>query len=71
AEWKEKVASVMNQLYDTARAMRGEVSGEHGIGHAKKAFLRESVGERQMQLMRGIKAVFDPNGILNPGKVVG
>ena len=71
AEWKEKVASVMHQLYDTAREMRGEVSGEHGIGHAKKAFLRDSVGERQVQLMRGIKAAFDPNGILNPGKVIG
>ena len=70
-EWKEKVSSIMNQLYDLARKMDGEVSGEHGIGHAKKAFLRESVGEKQMQLMRGIKAAFDPNGILNPGKVVG
>ena len=71
AEWKEKVEAVMHQLYDTAREMRGEVSGEHGIGHAKKAFLRDSVGERQVQLMRGIKAAFDPNGILNPGKVIG
>ena len=70
-EWKEKVEAVMHQLYDTAREMRGEVSGEHGIGHAKKAFLRDSVGERQVQLMRGIKAAFDPNGILNPGKVIG
>ncbi len=69
-EWKEKVSSAMRQLYDTARALHGEVSGEHGIGHAKKAFLRESVGDQQMALMRGIKAAFDPNGILNPGKVV-
>ena len=69
-EWKEKVAAVMRALYDAARDLHGEVSGEHGIGHAKKAFLRESVGDRQMDLMRGIKAVFDPNGILNPGKVV-
>ncbi len=69
--WKEKLASVMQQLYDAARALHGEVSGEHGIGHAKKAFLRESVGDRQMELMKGIKAVFDPNGILNPGKVIG
>ena len=69
-EWKEKVASVMEQLYAVARDLRGEVSGEHGIGHAKKEFLRESVGDRQIALMRGIKAAFDPNGILNPGKVV-
>ena len=47
----------------------GQVSGEHGIGHAKREFLRESVGETQMKLMRSIKRVFDPNGILNPGKV--
>ena len=68
--WQEKVSTVMQQLYDAARGLNGEVSGEHGIGHAKKAFLRESVGDRQMALMRGIKAAFDPNGILNPGKVV-
>ena len=69
--WKEKVASVMEKLYTAARELKGEVSGEHGIGHAKREFLRESVGEKQMELMRGIKRVFDPNGILNPGKVCG
>ena len=69
-EWKKKVAYVMAQLYEKARALHGQVSGEHGIGHAKREFLRESAGERQMDLMRGIKAVFDPNGILNPGKVI-
>ncbi len=69
-EWKEKVYSVMDQLYGAARDMGGEVSGEHGIGHAKKAYLRQSVGDVQMRLMAGIKAAFDPNGILNPGKIV-
>ena len=71
AEWKKTVAGVMEQLYAEARRLGGEVSGEHGIGHAKKAFLRESLGERQIALMRGIKSAFDPNGILNPGKVIG
>ena len=71
AEWKRKVAQVMEELYSAAGEMGGQVSGEHGIGHAKKEYLRQSVGERQMALMRGIKAVFDPNGILNPGKVAG
>ncbi len=68
--WKKAVSDVMNELYASAREMHGEVSGEHGIGHAKRPFLRESLGERQLQLMRGIKATFDPNGILNPGKIV-
>ena len=71
AEWKQAVGQVMKELYDAAREMKGEVSGEHGIGHAKKGFLRESVGDKQVELMRGIKAAFDPNGILNPGKVIG
>ena len=70
ADGKRGVAQVMDELYAAARRMDGEVSGEHGIGHAKRAFLQESVGETQVELMRGIKAAFDPNGILNPGKVV-
>lgn len=70
ADWKRGVAQVMDGLYDAARAMDGEVSGEHGIGHAKRAFLHHSVGEAQVELMRGIKKAFDPNGILNPGKVI-
>ena len=68
-EWKEKVSLVMRSLYDTARELGGLVSGEHGIGHAKREYLRESAGETQMALMRSIKRAFDPNGILNPGKV--
>ncbi|MBR7041333.1 MAG: FAD-binding protein [Clostridia bacterium] len=68
--WKQRLDAVMEQLYAVAAELGGQVSGEHGIGHAKKAFLRESLGDRQLELMRGIKAVFDPNGILNPGKVV-
>ena len=70
ADWKRGVDQVMDELYAAARRMDGEVSGEHGIGHAKRAFLQESVGAVQVELMRGIKAAFDPNGILNPGKVV-
>lgn len=69
-EWKSKVEQVMKALYQYAEELEGEVSGEHGIGHAKREYLRASVGENQMQLMTGIKEVFDPNGILNPGKVI-
>ena len=68
-EWKEKVSSVMRSLYETARELGGLVSGEHGIGHAKREYLRESAGAKQIALMRSIKRAFDPNDILNPGKV--
>ena len=49
--------------------LHGQVSGEHGIGHAKKEYLRESVGDTAIGLMAGIARVFDPKGILNPGKI--
>ena len=68
--WHSTVEQVMERLYAEARLLNGAVSGEHGIGHAKREFLRESVGDTQLRLMRGIKAAFDPNGILNPGKII-
>ncbi len=60
---------VMIASYTKCTELGGAVSGEHGIGHAKKAYLEESVGETAFNLMKGIKAVFDPKGILNPGKI--
>lgn len=68
--WNHVVHEVMDSFYVKAKELNGQVSGEHGIGHAKKRYLEESVGEAQMNLMRGIKRVFDPQGILNPGKIV-
>jgi glycolate oxidase len=68
-DWKERLTAVMAAMYQKARELGGQVSGEHGIGHAKMGFLRESVGATAMQLMQGIKLAFDPGNILNPGKV--
>lgn len=68
-EFLQKTAKVMEAAYAKCAEMDGQVSGEHGIGHAKKRYMRESVGEQAYALMAGIKGVFDPKGILNPGKV--
>ena len=57
-------------MYSKAGEIGGLVSGEHGIGLDKRTYLREALGERQLEIMRGIKKVFDPKGILNPGKVI-
>ena len=59
----------MKESYEKCTELRGQVSGEHGIGHAKKEYLHDSVGDKAIGLMAGIKQVFDPNFILNPGKV--
>lgn len=67
--WKKKLADVFEAMYAKAEEMGGAVSGEHGIGYAKKQYLYEQVGEEQIQLMRGIKRVFDPKGLLNPDKI--
>ncbi len=67
--WKEKLGAVFEKLYSRARELGGQVSGEHGIGFAKKPYLEESLGEGGMALLKRIKQAFDPNGILNPGKV--
>ena len=57
-------------LYAKSRELQGQVSGEHGIGFAKKPFLAQSLSAPIHALMRGIKDVFDPKRILNPHKVV-
>lgn len=67
--WTSKNLQVMQELYQKAVELNGQVSGEHGIGHAKLGYLQESLGAANMELMRGIKKVFDPNYILNPGKI--
>ena len=68
-EFEAKADAYFRELYSHAFACGGLVSGEHGIGQGKIEYLRQSAGEVNMALMEGIKRVFDPNLILNPGKV--
>lgn len=69
-EFEEKLSAIFDEMYKKAKEVGGLISGEHGIGYAKKTYMKEVLGENQVRLMKGIKAVFDPNDILNPGKVV-
>jgi len=57
------------EIFDAAISMGGTITGEHGVGLAKKKYLPKLVGESGIRVMRGIKQAFDPKGILNPGKV--
>lgn len=68
-EWAEKLPKVMERLYREAVAFGGIVSGEHGIGWTKKKYLPICLDEEQIRIMREIKRIFDPNNVLNPGKI--
>lgn len=68
-EFKKRVDKFFDIIYKEAINCGGMVSGEHGIGIGKVKYLVDSVGETNMEIMRGIKQVFDPKMILNPGKV--
>jgi glycolate oxidase len=68
-EWRPKLELVRGELYQDGRARGGVISGEHGIGLVKKKYLSYFLDDKQVELMKGIKAVFDPNRILNPGKI--
>jgi len=68
--WNTVLPGAFAKMYQKAAGFGGQVSGEHGIGLAKREYLHESLGETQMRLMRGIKKAFDPDGILNPGKII-
>ena len=68
-EWRDKVEKVRKDLYADAGKRGGVISGEHGIGLVKKPYLSLALDDVQLELMKGIKRLFDPNGILNPAKI--
>lgn len=69
AEEIERVEKAMAEVFHYAIELGGTITGEHGVGLAKKSFLPDQLGEVGMATMRRLKSVFDPEGVLNPGKV--
>jgi glycolate oxidase len=70
AVWRAKMDEIMDRLYAKGSELGGQVSGEHGIGVAKRPYLLRELGDTLINLQRQIKEVFDPKQILNPGKVI-
>ena len=68
-ELVEKAERAVEEIFRSALAVGGTLSGEHGIGNTKSKYLSLEVPPREMALMRELKRLFDPNGILNPGKI--
>jgi glycolate oxidase len=69
ADWPNVMESTLSDLIDLSHEMGGTASGEHGLGYTKRHYLEKEVGARQVEIMKGIKKAFDPNGIINPDKV--
>ncbi len=68
-EWKENIDRVREELYRDCQSRKGMISGEHGIGLVKMPYLHYVLDDEVISLMKGIKKVFDPRNILNPGKI--
>ncbi len=66
---KRKLDFIRRDLYQDCKERKGMISGEHGIGLVKKPYLSLVLDPEEIVLMKGIKSVFDPNNILNPGKI--
>jgi glycolate oxidase len=67
--WQDQAPKAAAEIYRLAVSLGGMVTGEHGIGLTRRPFLSLGVDQAQIRMMRGIKENFDPNGILNPGKI--
>jgi glycolate dehydrogenase FAD-linked subunit len=65
----QKAEDAVLSVFDYTLELGGTISGEHGIGITKSPYIKKEIGETELSLMKNIKQVFDPNGILNPGKL--
>ncbi|MFH2060995.1 MAG: FAD-linked oxidase C-terminal domain-containing protein [Pseudomonadota bacterium] len=65
----QRAQKAVDELFEQTLNLGGTITGEHGVGVTKLKYLPREVGDTQIRLMRGIKKVFDPKNILNPGKI--
>ncbi|HEY3763803.1 MAG TPA: FAD-linked oxidase C-terminal domain-containing protein, partial [Gaiellales bacterium] len=68
ADTMARAAAAAHELFAAAIALGGSVSGEHGVGVLKNGQLRHQWEPRAVELHRAVKQLFDPRGLLNPGK---
>jgi glycolate oxidase len=69
-DWKDQYRKIKKELFETAKQMGGVITAEHGIGVLKIPDLHYTLSGVEINLMYGIKKLFDPNNIMNPGKVI-
>lgn len=67
--WENELPMAIREIFTKVKELGGTISGEHGIGLVQKSYMDIVFDEKSLEIMRSIKAVFDPKGILNPGKI--
>ncbi|WP_413043676.1 FAD-binding oxidoreductase [Pseudomonas sp. YJ42] len=70
AVFKAHQEAIMRVIYDVTMSLRGSISAEHGLGQAKRDAAKHYKDPLELELMRALKATFDPKGLMNPGKVL-
>jgi len=68
-EWKRNEKACQRELYAITKEAGGKISGEHGIGLKRREFFKDLVSPGELELMRQLKRAWDPNNIMNPGKI--
>lgn len=68
--WKNELPKAIREIFELTISLGGTISGEHGIGYVQKEFMDIPFSPIEIHLMKAIKGVFDPKGILNPGKIL-
>lgn len=68
--WQTEVPKGIVEIFELTKSLKGTISGEHGIGYVQKNYLPIVFSDVELHLMKGIKKLFDPKGILNPGKIL-
>jgi glycolate oxidase len=68
-QWDNILPLAIREIFELTVSLGGTLSGEHGIGWVQKNYMDIAFNEVQLNLMKKIKEAFDPNGILNPGKI--
>lgn len=69
-KWDDELLIAIREIFELTVSLGGTISGEHGIGYVQKSFMDIPFSQVELNLMKGIKQLFDPRGILNPGKIL-
>jgi glycolate oxidase len=69
-QWNDMLPKAITEIFTITRSLGGTLSGEHGIGYVQRPYMHLVFNATELMVMKGIKSVFDPQGILNPSKIL-